>query len=306
MAFLSRLWAWLRRLGASRPDGPAAGPARRIGDLLAAGPALAVVSAHIHDHVAVINVRDPLPGALDDAAEAAVFEEAWRGLREHPAEGPILAMEVWAPPAPGAPRRVVMRRELKRPLTVSPAPSPEVLRAQRERRVPHVPTAEEDTPHAGVPAPRGDPIPVAAQPLRPLGQFLALPEPLAGRLRARGVDPSGPDLAGLVEGLLAEAGYSVRRAEQRGRTVELEASSGAARAMVRCYPSEGEVAPATVDRFAFAFLSSRADEGFFVTDGLLPFDVRHWERDPRIHLLDRVGLQRLVDAVAASAAGPTA
>lgn len=309
MAFLSRLGAWVRRLfGAPRSTVTAAPPAgRRLADLLTSGPSIVVVSASIADHVAVVTVRDPLPSSLDAAAEDALVEEARRALREHPAEGPIKAMEVWAPREPGAAPVLASRREFAGPLTVSAAPSPEVLRAHRERHVPHVLTPDEDTPPAAAPAPGVGPGPVEPRDerLRPLGRFLVVPPRLAERLGARGVDPSAPALVPLVEGLLAEAGYEVRRGEQHGGAVDLEASSGAGRAVVRCYPSEGRVAAASVDRFAFAFLSAHADEGFFVTDGLLPFAARHWERDPRIHLLDRVGLQRLVDAVAAASPRPT-
>jgi hypothetical protein len=248
--------------------------------------------------VAVVTVRDPLPG-LDPLLDEALLQEAWGALRERPAEGPIQTVEVWAPPGPGERPALAVRRRLAQPITISPAPSPDIVRARHQSRVPHVLTEAEDTPHTTEPVPAGGgaEIPPRDERLRPLGTFLDVPPALAQRLSGRRVDVSDPDLVSLVEALLQEAGYTVRRGTERGADADLDASSGSNRAMVRCHRSPRLVPSSAVDAFGFAFLGSRADEGFFITDGLLPFEIRHWERDPRIHLLDRVGLQRLVRAV---------
>jgi hypothetical protein len=126
-------------------------------------------------------------------------------------------------------------------------------------------------------------------------------------LTARHVDPASLDLVTLVGALLEEAGYTVApHGDGEDRVADLEVSAGEMRAMVRCYRCDGHVAARTVDQFGYVFLRSGAGEGFFVTDGLLPFETRHWERDQRIHLLDRVGIQRLVDAVALRSVKPAA
>jgi hypothetical protein len=304
MNLVSRWWAWIRRL--LGPSGPVPKPRAappRLASLLSPGQLVRTASATIDNHVAVVTVRDPLP-SLDALLEEALLQEAWGALREHPAEGPIQALEVWAPPGPGERPTLALRRRLAQPIAVSPMPSPDIVRARHQSRVPHVLTEAEDTPHATEPVPAGVGAEVAPRDerLRPLGTFLDVPPALAERLAGRGVAVSDPDLVSLVEALLQEAGYTVRRGTEHGADADLDASAGSNRAMVRCHRSHRLVPSSAVDAFGFAFLGSRADEGFFITDGLLPFEIRHWERDPRIHLLDRVGLQRLVRAVASVSA----
>lgn len=249
-----------------------------------------MVSASISNHVARVVLADPLPPAPDDLVQNRLLEAAWRALREHPAEGPIRTLEVWAPPGPDEPPQRVLLREFKAALEV---PAPVSIRPAPIHPGPHFGgLGEAAGPAAGPPEP-------APEGLRALGTFLVIPERLSNRLRTRGVDPTAPDLSRLVEALLREVGYDVTVRKEEGRIVDLEGISEAGVVVVRCYHTDGHVLAPTIDRFAFSFLSRKADEAFFITDGLLPFEARHWERDPRIHLLDRVGVQRLIEAVAA-------
>ncbi len=261
--------------------------------MTAASP-IEIVSTSIANHVARVVLADPLPSTPDDLVQNRLLEAAWRALREHPAEGPIRLLEVWAPPGLGAAPQRVLRREFKEALEVPP---PVSIR----------PGTAHPSPHfggLGEKAESSQPLEEFPHGLRPLGEFLVIPDGLAVRLRSRGIDTANPQLTPLVKALLAEAGYDVTARKDEGRIADLEGvSSDAGRVVVRCYHSDEHVLPPTIDRFAYAFLSTRADEAFFITDGLLPFESRHWERDPRIHLLDRVGLQRLIEAVAARVGG---
>lgn len=291
MGLLARVGGWLRRLfGAASSDTTTPGSPRRLSDLLTAASPIDIASAVIEGHIARVVLSEPLGGPPDEFVEQRLLEAAWRALREHPAEGPIRGLEIWAPPRPGRPPERALRRPFKGALDVSP---PQPSRPLTPHPEPHFSALGE---HADAAA--GPPEP-PDRTLRPLGQFLVIPERLAARLRARGVDPAEPKLSQLVGSLLSEAGYEIAGRRDQGRVVDLDVASAAGRVVVRCYASDGHVLTPTIDRFAFWFLSSGAGEGFFVTDGLLPFESRHWERDPRIHLLDRVGLQRLLEGVAA-------
>ena len=281
--------AFRRIFGTPRRTPPDSGGPRRLGELLTVASPVEVVSASISNHVARVVLADPLPPAPDDLIQNRLLEAAWRALREHPAEGPIRTLEVWAPQGSGGPPERALLREFKAALDV---PAPVSIRPTPAHPGPHFAGLGETTGGAAGPP---EPVP---QGLRALGAFLVIPERLSVRLRTRGVDPAAPDLSRLVEALLGEVGYDVTARKEEGRLIDLEGVSEAGRVVVRCYHTDGHVLPPTIDRFAYSFLSGRGDEAFFITDGLLPFEARHWERDPRIHLLDRVGLQRLIEAVA--------
>jgi hypothetical protein len=296
-----RLRAFLRTVLGRRPQ--PGSPTQRLSTLLAPGQLLKVVTANIHDGVAVVIVGDPLP-PLTQMVEERLTEEAWRALREHPAEGAVRALEVWAPRTADGRPALALRRDFKGPLVVSPAPTPEAIRAHSHGRVPHVLTADEDAPRAEGPHPAGaERLQASHRPLKPLAEFLEVPTGLTERLRSRGIDLPRAELVPLVRALLEEAGYAVRGGTERDGAIDLEASSEAGRVLARCFHTERPVPARMVDRFGIAFQRSGADEGFFVTDGYLPFEARHWERDPRIHLLDRIGLQRFVEALAARNVG---
>jgi hypothetical protein len=209
------------------------------------------------------------------------MEEVHRLAQQHPAKGAVAAIEVWAPVAPHQPHAKVYQEVLDQPMHASLRPlgnSHGALRAYLLSR-----GMASSSPRA----------PIAAGPLG-----LSIPPPLRPQLQDRRVD-SSLSLADLVAEGLRAAGFETRALQSSSGSYDFEASTDHATVFIRCYHCEKLVPTGAVDRFGYDFLRSHYDEGLFVSDGSIPYDVRHWERNRRIHLVSRSGLQQLVNAIAA-------
>jgi len=243
--------------------------------------------ATISNHTAVLVLGHPLP-PVGPVVHEALLNEVQALVHRNPTKGSVTAIEVWAPVHAQKPHAMVHREVLLKPIRLPLRPVGNSYAAMRG----YLRSGGSITSSANNPTViGGGTIP------RHLNA-LFVPPPLQALLAGHTLG-SNASLAAFVAELLNDAGFSMKPIVSRLDGEDFEASHAAARVFVRCFHSEKRVPTWVVDRFGYGFLRSQFDEALFVSDGSITYDVRHWEGDSRIHLIGRLGLQRLVNAVAA-------
>jgi len=262
-----------------------------IADLLKETP-VRVATAAITDHVAVLGLAHPMP-FLGPLVRRALFREARKLVRERPDDGPVTALEVWAPQDHGGRLLLAYRTRFEEPLGY-PVSALAFGSGLRHYVIPARVGVSLNHPSFLGPPGRLQAMDAGGD----ADAIVRLPLPLHRRLRTEGVDARSP-LPLLIEGLLSVAGFRVDDRMVDDTAVDIHLSYGPASVLVRCDRSVAARVPAyAVDRFGCEFEDHPSDEGAFVSDRPLPYGVQHWQRDPRIHLIGRPKLQRVVDGVA--------
>jgi len=283
----------VKRVGPRKPTPhhPSRSSSRPIRELLKESP-FRVMIATISDHTAVLVMGHPLP-PVGPVVHEALLNEVQGLVHRNPDKGGVTAIEVWAPVRPGEPHSIVHREVLATPVRLSLRPVSNPYAAMRgylrsggtfASSMRHPSVAGMNATESGTTSQQID--------------DLFVPPPLRSLLAGHALG-SHRALAAFVSELLNDAAFSTRPIADTPNGHDFEATLAGARVFVRCFHSEKRVPTAVVDRFGYGFLRSHYDEALFVSDGSITYDVRHWEGDSRIHLIGRLGLQRLVNAVAA-------
>jgi hypothetical protein len=259
---------------------------RPIKELLKESP-FRVMIATISDNTAVLVLGHPLP-PVGPVVHEALLTEVQALVHRNQGKGGVSAIEVWAPIRPREPHAMVHREVLTTPVRSSLRPVGNSYGAMRGylRTGGSFASSMRHPSAIGGGTKKGD------------LDDLFVPPPLRTRLAAHSLG-SNTSLAAFVTELLSDAGFSTKPIASKPDVEDFEASLAGARVFVRCFHSEKRVPTSVVDRFGYGFLRSHYDEALFVSDGSITYDVRHWEGDSRIHLIGRLGLQRLINAVAA-------
>lgn len=260
---------------------------RPITELLRETP-FRVMIATISDHTAVLVLGHPLP-PVGPVVHDAILNEVHALVQRNPGKGGVAVIEVWAPVDRSEAHQMVFREVLEKPLRLSLRPLGNAQGAMRGYLISRGSSRRFSPAHPSV---------AASTPAGGGLDNLFIPPPLRTRFAGHRVDSTG-SLMTFVSELMREAGFSIRPIEGARDHLDFAASLAGARVFVRCYHCEKQVPSAAIDRFGYGFLRSRYDEGLFVSDGSIAYNVRHWERNSRIHLIGRLGLQRFVNAVAA-------
>ena len=271
-----------------KPDAaPSRGTSSRpVSDLFNESP-IRVFIATISDHTAVLILAHPLP-PMGPVVHDAILDEAHRLAQRNPSKGAVSAIEIWAPVAPDQ-HAIVYREALDKPVHVSLRPLGNTSHAMRGYLLTDAPIGRSARASHRSGSPAGT---------RVGREDLFIPQSLRPRLENRSIDSSA-SLAAFVGDALQDAGFETRMLRRTEDGCDLAATIDGAKVLVRCYHGEKKVPRAVVDRFGYDFVRSHYDEGLFVSDTYVTYEVRHWERNQRIHLVGRLSLQRLINAVAA-------
>ncbi|HJT37615.1 MAG TPA: restriction endonuclease [Actinomycetota bacterium] len=276
------------RFGHRKPDAaPSKGSTSRpVAELFNESP-IRVFIAAISDHTAVLILAHPLP-PVGPVVHDAILDEVHRLAQRNPSKGAVSAIEIWAPVAPDQ-HAMVYREALDKPLHVSLRPLGNTSDAMRGYLLTGAPIARTARASHRSGSPAGTSVG---------HEDLFIPLSLRPGLANRSID-SSVTLAAFVADALHDAGFKMRMLGPTDDGYDIAATIDGAKVFVRCYHGENKVPRAVVDRFGYDFLRSHYDEALFVSDTYVTYEVRHWERNHRIHLVGRLGLQRLINAVAA-------
>ncbi len=132
----------------------------------------------------------------------------------------------------------------------------------------------------------------------PAGAAVTMPEPWLAQLRGQGIVPEEASAGEVVLGVLRAAGYSVNETEEN--VYQVTRGIASTYLVVDPYEESGypEIDESEMTRFAMSFMSSKANNGLYVTDKFAPFGVYEREkRDKRIRFISRERLQEFVEGI---------
>lgn len=255
-----------------------------------------VESFHVKGNEAQVTFDLPFPEDGDDILADLLVGEAIEVVREKRHTLPINDVTEVVVFAGRANKREIGRMSLVTP-GVLPPPSrmTEILNLHSIGVDPL--SAQFEADPADVPA---TVAPSTSDDLGPLADEIRLPKAVATGLRAQGIDPDNLTAAELVTGVLTLFGYTITPGLVDGESTATKAGSTTFILTDPYTPGDyPEIGDSVLRKFVVDFEQSKASRGMLVSEKFAPFSIYEMERrDPRIRIVSRERLQKLVDSMA--------